>query len=244
MSSSAPKPASSDSIPTALVQPKRPVWPMTRLWLVTLAAVIGTAALIAMSLRSSGPVLTIRFADGNGLKAGDVMKYRGIAIGEVTDVELTPERDRVAVRVRIEPHAAPMARRGSLFWVERPRVSMSRVSGLETVVGAKFLGVIPGPASEPAAVDFDGLESPPTLNQPESTEITIHFREGHGLQVGDPLRHRGIAVGEVTAVDLVPDLSRRRGSRSPGGRVTSSRVRRNAILGRATSGQHRGDSRS
>jgi paraquat-inducible protein B len=198
---------SGGSIPTAVIQPKRVAWPVTRLWWVTLVAAIGAVVLIAMSLKSSGPVLTIRFADGHGLRAGDLLKYRGIEIGEVTDVVLTPEHDRVSVKVRMEPKAATIARRGSLFWVERPRLSVSRVSGLDTVVGPKYLGVIPGPAGEPAATEFDGLESPPTLNQSESMEITIRFRDGYGLQIGDPVRHRGIAVGEVTAVDLSTELS-------------------------------------
>lgn len=204
---SLPSNTPSPPFPTAVVVPTRTARSTTRLWWVTLAAVIGAIVLVAMSLKSHGPTITIRFAEGHGLKTGDVLRFRGIAIGEVTDVVLTPKLDRVAVKVRLEPKAAHVARRGSQFWIERPRVSLSRVSGLETVVGAKFLGVIPGPSDAPAVIEFDGTESPPTLNEPESVEITIRFREGHGLQVGDPLRHRGIVIGEVTSVDLNHELS-------------------------------------
>jgi paraquat-inducible protein B len=205
---STPAPANSTpAFPTAAVVPTRSVRATTRLWWLTIIAVVGAIVLVAMSLKSHGPTITIRFADGHGLKTGDLLRFRGIAIGEVTDVVLAPGLDRVSVRVRLEPKAAHVARRGSQFWIERPRVSLSRVSGLETVVGPKFLGVIPGPKDGPAATDFDGIETPPTLNEPESVEITIRFREGHGLQVGDPLRHHGIVVGEVTAVDLNHELT-------------------------------------
>ena len=207
MSAPSPTPPSSVPFPTAVVVPTRAARSTTRLWWVTLFAVIGAIVLVSMSLKSHGPTITIRFAEGHGLKTGDVLRFRGIAIGEVTDVVLTPDLGRVAVQVRLEPKAVHVARRGSQFWIERPRVSLSRVSGLETVVGAKFLSVIPGPSDGPAATDFEGTESPPTLNEPESIEIAIRFREGHGLQVGDPLRHRGIAVGEVTSVDLNHELS-------------------------------------
>jgi hypothetical protein len=37
--------------------------------------------------------------------------------------------------------------------------------------------------------------------------ITIHFPDGHGLRVGDMMRHRGIEVGLVENVDLNPELS-------------------------------------
>lgn len=198
---------SPEAFPRAVVIPARTVRSATRLWWVTLVAVVGTVVLMAMALKSHGPTITIRFADGYGLKVGDVLRFRGIAIGDVTEVVLTSDLGRVAVKVRLEPKAAHVARRGSQFWIERPRVSLSRVSGLETVVGAKFLSVIPGPSDGPLTIEFDGTESPPTLTEPESVEIAIRFREGHGLQVGDPLRHRGIAVGEVTSVDLNHELS-------------------------------------
>ncbi|MFM9964099.1 MAG: MlaD family protein [Planctomycetaceae bacterium] len=193
-------------IPTALVLPAKAIR-ATRLWWVTLAAVIGAIVLLVMSLKGHGPTISIHFAEGHGLKAGDVLRFRGIAIGDVTDVVLTPDLGRVSVQVRLEPKAAHVARRGSQFWIERPRVSLSRVSGLETVVGAKSLGVIPGPSDGPVVAVFDGIETPPTLNEAESLEITIRFREGHGLQVGDTLRHRGIAVGEVVTVALNHELS-------------------------------------
>ena len=193
--------------PTAAIVATKSIRSTTRLWWVTLVAVVGAIVLVATSLKSHGPTITIRFAEGHGLKAGDVLRFRGIAVGEVSDVVLTSDLGRVTVKVRLEPKAAHVARRGSQFWIERPRVSLSRVSGLETVVGAKFLGVIPGSSDGPALMEFDGIESPPTLNEPESVEITIRFHEGHGLQVGDPLRHRGIVVGEVTSVDLNHELS-------------------------------------
>jgi paraquat-inducible protein B len=205
---STPQPAASTNPhPTAQLVPTRRLRATTRLWWLTAVSVLGAIVLVALSIKSHGPTIAIRFQEGHGLKPGDVLRFRGIAIGEVTEVVLSSDLERVAVKVRLEPKAAHVARRGSQFWIERPRVSLSRVSGLETIVGAKHLGVIPGPRDGPVVAEFDGLESPPTLTEPESVEIAIRFAEGHGLQVGDPLRHRGIAIGEVTSVDLNHELS-------------------------------------
>ncbi|TWT92258.1 Paraquat-inducible protein B [Neorhodopirellula pilleata] len=38
-------------------------------------------------------------------------------------------------------------------------------------------------------------------------EITIRFDQGHGLAEGDSIRHRGIEIGRVQSVQLMPDLS-------------------------------------
>src|SRR5690606_38568516 len=38
------------------------------------------------------------------------------------------------------------------------------------------------------------------------TSIVVQFEQGHGIQPGDRLRHRGIEVGEVTRVELTEQL--------------------------------------
>lgn len=200
-------PPAEAAFPKAVVVPSRPERLTTKLWWVVLAAIVLATVLVGSSLRARGLNITIRFAEGHGLKPGDVLKHRGIAIGEVAQVTLKPDLSGVIVTVQLDPKAADVARRGSQFWIERPRVSLSRVSGLETVVGAKYLGVLPGPETEPPLFDFEGIETPPTLSEPEFVEIVIRFSEGHGLQVGDTVRHRGIVVGEVISVDLNHELS-------------------------------------
>lgn len=193
--------------PSAVVVQTRQLRSFTWLWVVTLFCVALAFGLSISSLRAHGPSIRITFRDGHGIKAGDLLRYRGIAAGEVTDIALTRDSKHVAVTVRLEPSTSHLAKRSSQFWIERPRISLSRVSGLETVVGPKFLGVIPGSDDDPVVSEFEGRESPPTLTEPDFAEITIRFSDGHGLQIGDSLRHRGIVIGEVTSVDLNHELS-------------------------------------
>lgn len=204
---SAPQPPTLGSFPTAVVVSANGSRFATRLWWLVLLSVLVAVALFVSSMKGRGLQIVVQFAEGHGLKPGDVLRYRGIAIGEVQEVLLKPDLSGVAVKVQLESKAAHVARKGSQFWIERPRVSMARVSGLETVLGAKFVNVHPGPVEGPSMTEFVGAETPPTMSEPEFVEVTIRFREGHGLQVGDPVRHRGIAVGEVTSVDLNHDLS-------------------------------------
>ncbi len=180
---------------------------VSKLWWLTGLCLIIAIVLVIGSQRRHGPTITIHFANGHGVKAGDTLQYRGIIAGEVTDVTLQPDLKGVRVTVVLEAQSASLARKGSEFWVERPRISLARVSGLETIVGAKYLGVHPGPTDAPPAHRFDGIESPPTLPDAEFSEIMIRFAEGHGLQVGDSVRHRGIVIGEVIAIDLEQDLA-------------------------------------
>ena len=179
----------------------------SRLWIVTALCLVVSVVLFATASRGRGTEITVRFGQGHGLKAGDMLRHRGIEVGKVISVKLDPDLGKINVDILLEPAAKGLAREGSRFWIERPRLSLARVSGLDTVVGAKYLAVLPGPGESTPKHLFDGDESPLTVLDSDVVEILIRFRDGFGLQVGDELRHRGIVVGEVSVVELNDELS-------------------------------------
>ncbi|MHC4879722.1 MAG: MlaD family protein [Planctomycetota bacterium] len=180
---------------------------ISRLWLVTGLCLLVAVGLVVWNQRPAGPTIRIRFEQGHGLRPGNSLQHRGIEVGQVTAVDLDSDATGVVVRVMLDPQAKSLARDGSQFWIVRPRVSLARVTGLDTVVGARYIEVQPGPEGGPAKMDFEGLETPLALAEPDATEISIRFYEGHGLTLGDEVRHRGIVIGEVMAVELNPELS-------------------------------------
>jgi len=200
-----------DEIPTAKIMSASPRFSIgslsTRLWGVTAAALVVSIGLAVWNQKPTGPTITIRFEQGYGLRPGNLLQHRGIEVGSVTAVDLADDEDGVAVQVELLASAEKLARLGSEFWVVRPRVSLSKVTGLDTVVGARYIEVQPGPPDSEAKFEFDGLETPLSLSDSEAVEIEIRFENGDGLGIGDEVRHRGIVVGEVTAVDLNGELT-------------------------------------
>ena len=178
------------------------------IWLLTLVSLVVAIGALVASQTNKGPEITVRFRDGHGIKPGDAVRHRGIDVGEVREVALSADFQCVDVNLRLEPHAEGIARAGSRFWIQRPRVSLAQVSGLETVVGAKYIGVWPGEPDAKPEQQFVGLESPPTLSGADDVQIVVRFKNGHGLTSGNPVKHRGIVVGEVMAVDWDEDLDR------------------------------------
>jgi len=174
----------------------------TSWWALTALAAVLAIFLSVRSGRGDGPRIRVSFRDAQGLKPGDALRYLGSEVGRVESVALNESLLGVEVRLVLHPQAAGLARKGSRFWIERPRVSLSRISGLETVVGAKYVGVVPGPDGSSPEIAFQGLEVPPTIGAVASVEIVVRLKDGRGLAVGDVLKHRGIAVGEVTSVGL------------------------------------------
>ncbi|MEZ6137647.1 MAG: MlaD family protein [Pirellulaceae bacterium] len=197
------------SVPQAIIRSAEQVASgrlRTRLWWLTGLCVLLAVGLVFTSFRSQGQPIAIRFEDGHGLKVGDTLRFRGIDVGAVTSIKLSEALDGVEVHIELEPGNEQIAVEGSQFWIQRARLRLGQISGLDTVLGAKYVGVIPGDASAAPQRSFVGIESPLAMTAGDSREIRVQFPAGEGLDVGDPVRFRGIAVGEVTFVELSEDV--------------------------------------
>src|SRR4051794_31806651 len=120
-----------EELPRAKVRRRR----LFRLaWLVPIVALAFAGWLVYQHLSSIGPEITVSFADGGGIRPGQTqVRYRGVAIGEVSRVQLSPDHQHVLVRVRLERSAASLAREGARFWIVRPQLGWGNVTGLGTV---------------------------------------------------------------------------------------------------------------
>ena len=199
----------SSSIPETQIESGRVASPRRSLmWLVTVICILMALLFSFGQLWEPGAMIRITFKQGHGLKPGDRLRYRGIDVGEVERVEIRPELEGIRVHVRLESAAEDLAREGSQFWIVRPQLRLNQLAGLETVVGAKYLAVQPGPGDGPYLRNFTGVEMPLALVDEETTQIAVYFRQGYGLSVGDPVRFRGIGVGEVVSIELDKNLQR------------------------------------
>ncbi len=202
--------SSSESIPKANVTSGKMAtqrqW-RTRLWWLTALCMVIAIGVSLRSYRTPGETIVIHFRDGHGIKPGDTLRYRGIDVGSVTDVQLDAQAEGIEVHVQLAHEHTALAVEGSQFWIARPRLRIGQVSGLETVLGAKFIGIIPGERSGARKRDFQGLDNPLSMNDQQATDVRIRFPAGEGLSIGDPVRYLGIDVGEVTDVQINDDLT-------------------------------------
>ncbi len=202
-------PSNASDFPFAQIVPEPSVYATFRrwLWIPLLGLALALGLMLYNSQYDARHAITVTFHNGHGIKAGDTVRYRGATIGKVLAVALDDSLTKVVIRIALEPQARALARVGSRFWIERPQFSFSRIAGLDTLVGDKYIGILPGPVHAELSRTFEGLEEAPLLKEASPFEITLHFENGHWLQVGDPLLYRDIAVGEVTQVLLNPDLT-------------------------------------
>jgi paraquat-inducible protein B len=175
------------------------------IWVVPLIALAIGGWMGFRELQNRGPEITIDFADGAGVEAGKTMlEYKGVSAGTVEAVELKPGLEGVSIRLRLKKSAASLARAGSQFWIVRPEIGFSGVSGLDTLVSGVRLTVLPGQG--PTVERFTGLDQTPAPNVIDQGRTFILESDQLGsLTTGAPVFYREFKVGEVEASRLSDD---------------------------------------
>jgi len=174
-------------------------------WLVPLVAAVVAGWLVFENVRQAGPVISIQFSDGNEIEANQTtLRYRGVRVGTVRSVQLTPDAQHIEVKARLDNFAKNLAREGSLFWIVRPEVGAGGLHGLETIVSGPYIQVQPGGGK--AQTKFIGAEEPPILKTSDGgLEIILSTSQLGSLNVGSPVYYRGLEVGSVRYFVLAED---------------------------------------
>lgn len=192
-----------DQLPEAVVDTRRRV---SLVWFIPIVTLLAAAWLVYHNWQERGPLVTILFDTAEGLEAGRTpVNYKDVEIGLVESISLTPDLKRVLVRARLDAGIGRYLTDQTRFWVVRPRVSGSGVSGLETVFGGSFIAADLATDGEPAT-SFVGLESPPTLSASAAgSTFPLTAHELGSLRIGSPVYYLGIEVGQIVDVAINPD---------------------------------------
>ncbi|MGN6369431.1 MAG: MlaD family protein [Phycisphaerae bacterium] len=191
----------------ALARPvvKRSRWPWPLIWVIPLLALLVAGWYFWDAEKQKGPEITIYFADANGVEGGKTKVYfRGVQVGRVTDVSLTKDQNQAAVKVQLKKFAGGMAKRGAMFWVVRPDISESGITGLGTVVSGPYISAVPG--TEEAATTFTGMAAAP-LTTGAGVTVVVHAPKLEGVQMKAPVYYHGVQVGMVKGVSLAMDAT-------------------------------------
>ncbi|PBQ04797.1 mammalian cell entry protein [Pseudomonas congelans] len=179
---------------------------VSAVWLVPLlAGVIGLSLLISGTL-SKGPRIFITFHSAEGVEAHKTkVKVRNVVIGEVSAVVLNKDRTGVVATVDLDADAGAFTAEDSLFWVVRPRIGATGVSGVDTLLSGPFIAADSGTSGQ-THKHFVGLETPPPVTYgTKGTRFTLHAGDLGSLEVGSPVYYRRIQVGQIAALHLSAD---------------------------------------
>jgi paraquat-inducible protein B len=177
-------------------------WHISPIWAFPIVAAMVAAWLGYTTFAERGPAITIAFETATGLEAGKTrVKHNDVQLGVVERVELSPDMSRVFAIARMSKEAARYLNAGTRFWIVRPRISVTSLSGLETLISGPYIEMDPGEGAPTAA--FQGLETPPVVRSsvPGRAYVLQASKLG-SLGPGSPIYFRSIRVGEVLGYDF------------------------------------------
>ena len=179
----------------------------TSIWIVPFIALIISLWLVYQHFAKLGPEVQIVFANSGGVVAGQsVVKYRNVPVGKVTRIEIEENGKGVVVIVRMNKEAERFLNESTRFWIVKPEVGYSGVSGLETLISGSYIAMHASEGKEKRG-DFKGLNSPyRDINSGEY--ILLSAKSVGGIKAGTPINYRNIQVGEIEHVSLAPDGKR------------------------------------
>ena len=181
-------------------------WLPSLVWLIPLIAALIGISLVVREVLQQGPTITISFKSAEGIESGKTkVKYKDVDIGQVKTVRLSDDLTRAIVTVELTKEASNFAVTDTRFWIVKPRVAASGISGLNTLLSGSYIGVDAGRAKE-SQRDFVGLETPPAVTRDQKGhQFVLHAESLGSLDIGSPVFYRRLEVGQVVAYSLDPD---------------------------------------
>ncbi|BDX05946.1 intermembrane transport protein PqiB [Planctobacterium marinum] len=171
---------------------------ISKLWLLPIVAIFIGAWLIYYQISNQGQEITIYFSSAEGLEPGKTkIKTRHVDVGTVTAIQLRKNGPGVRVTARVNKDEEHLLRADSNLWIVTPRISLSGVSGLSTILSGPFIELAPGMSGE-VRYSFEGLETPPlTPAGTPGLHVTLNSDDEFAYKKGDPIIYKGIRVGKL-----------------------------------------------
>ncbi|MBB3047209.1 paraquat-inducible protein B [Litorivivens lipolytica] len=183
----------------------RPEKKFSAIWLLPLIAVALSGWLMYKNFIEHGLTVTVAFANGSGITVGKTpVIYQGIDVGEVKSLQLDEDLEGVTATLELSRQIEPLIRENTEFWLVQPQISLSGISGLDTLVEGNYISFKAGDG-EPADQFTALYEPPPLAGNVPGLRLRLRANELGSLAVGAPVLYQQIDVGEIEGYQLLDD---------------------------------------
>ena len=176
---------------------------ITSIWIVPIIALIIAGWLGYQHFAERGPEIKISFPQNEGLVAGQsVIKFRNVPVGKVTKIYTDDGVDGVTVVVRMSgKRSIPYLSEHARFWIVKPEVGISGVSGLDTLLSGTYINVYSKLGGKKLTKKFIGLTRP-YRDSMKGEYFHLTSPNGENVSVGTPVFYKNIKVGQVEYLNL------------------------------------------
>ncbi|WP_228131139.1 MlaD family protein [Aliarcobacter lanthieri] len=181
------------------------------IWILPLI-VFGILGWIAYeSYSKKGTNIIVYFKSAEGLKENVTpLEYKGLQLGKVTKINMHEDLKSVSVNILVNSEAEKyVANEGSKFWIKKPTVSLTKISGLSTLISGYKIELSPTFVTHEEIEKlkpkyyFEGLEFQPDDEYDENGYyITLLANDKDNVDVGTPVFYNKYQIGEIVAKEF------------------------------------------
>ena len=181
-------------------------------WILPLI-ILGILGWIAYeSYMKKGTNITVVFKSAEGLKENVTpLEYKGLQLGKVTKISMHEDLKSVKVNILVNNDVAKyVASESSDFWIKKPTVSLTKVSGLNTLISGYKIELSPKFRTQEEYNKgvfknyFEGLDSQPNDELDDNGYyISLLANDKSNIEVGTPIFYNKFQIGEITAKEFV-----------------------------------------
>lgn len=178
---------------------------LSAVWLVPLIALIAGGWLWVKEIRNRGPVVTLLMDSAEGIEVNNtVIKVLSIDVGHVTRIKLRDDQKGVEVTAQLNADVSGLIRSDTQFWVVKPRIDQSGVTGLGTLLSGSYIAFTPGKSDEAKDV-FQVQDIPPVTAIGQSgLRLNLIGKNDRILNVNSPVLYENFMVGQVESAHFDP----------------------------------------
>lgn len=174
--------------------------------------VLGVLAWIAYeSYTKKGTNITVVFKSAEGLKENVTpLEYKGLQLGKVTKISMHEDLKSVKVNILVNSDVARyVANEGSEFWIKKPTVSLTKISGLSTLISGHKIELSPKFRSQDEYNQgrykdyFEGLDTQPNDDlDSDGYYISLIANDKDNVEIGTPIFYNKYQIGEIVSKEF------------------------------------------
>ncbi|WP_339137185.1 MAG: MlaD family protein [Candidatus Electrothrix sp. GW3-4] len=155
------------------------------------------------ALRAGSLFLTLEFFHGGDITPKTKIKYKGITVGTLVRTWYDPDKDRVFAKAAVQQRFSRLFRQTTNIWLVKPRVNLSGVQHLGTLISGPYLELLPG--SGGLRTRFAVQDAEPKLSglRP-GLHLVLEAEQIGSLKKGSPLYYRQVEIGRISGIELGP----------------------------------------
>ncbi|WP_456450742.1 MlaD family protein [Hydrogenimonas sp.] len=174
-------------------------------WLIPLVALLMAGWLVYKHYADKGVEIVVTFGSGKGLEIDKTpLLYQGIKIGKVTHVDIDPkDLYKIRATITVDPRAAKyVTRKGTKFIKVEPKISITEVTGLDTILSGVYIDLYPAGrskkeiVSKPIRFEFEGMDHYPPKRYEKGLYLTLESSKA-SVSLGAPVLYKDFIVGKV-----------------------------------------------